>query len=221
MTEQASQIQTNKAIGFLGGSFDPIHFGHLRPALEIKNALDLHKLFLMPNHIAPHKNKAQCSSEQRVKMLELALQSQPEITIDIRELHRHKASYTIDSLIELKKEFPNSPICFIMGMDSLISFDKWHRWQEIMDYCHLIISHRPGWNLEFNESVQHIVDRHKTTNISDLHQQQCGKIFFQETTQLAISSSAIRNIAKQDGDIHYLLPDAVCHYIKTNNLYRF
>lgn len=212
--------QTNQAIGFLGGSFDPIHFGHLRPALEIRNALNLHKLFLMPNHIAPHKSKAHCSSDQRVKMLELALQSQPQINIDTRELLREQASYTIDSLIELKNQYPSTPICFIMGMDSLISFDKWYRWQEIMDYCHLVISHRPGWKLELNDTVQQLVDECKTTNISDLHEQQIGKIFFQNTTQLAISSSAIRKIAKQEGDIHYLLPDAVCSYIKANNLYR-
>lgn len=212
--------QTNKAIGLLGGSFDPIHFGHLRPALEIKNALQLNKLFLMPNYIAPHKNKAQCSSEQRVDMLELALNNHPEITIDTRELHRKQASYTIDSLIELKQEYPNTPICFIMGMDSLISFDQWHRWQEIMKYCHLVISHRPGWKLELNDAVRHLVDECKTTNISDLHQQQSGRIFFQETTQLAISSSAIRQLAKQADDIHYLLPDAVCHYINANKLYR-
>ena len=212
--------QTNQAIGFLGGSFDPIHFGHLRPALEIRNALDLNKLFLMPNHIAPHKRKAQCSADQRVKMLELAIQHQPKITIDTRELKRNSASYTIDSLIELKREYPSTPICFIMGMDSLISFDKWHRWQDILDYCHLVISHRPGWKLELNDTVQQLVNKCKTMNVNDLHEQQSGKIFFQNTTQLAISSSEIRALTKQEKDISYLLPDAVCHYIKTNKLYR-
>ena len=212
--------QSNQAIGFLGGSFDPIHFGHLRPALEIKDALDLKTLFLMPNHIAPHKRSAHCSASQRLEMVKIAIQDQSEMSVDDRELQRHTASYTIDSLIELKKEYPNTPICFIMGMDSLISFDQWHRYQEILEYCHLVISHRPGWKCEFNETVQKILDTCKTLSVLDLHSLQSGKIFFQKTTQLEISSTEIRHLTSLDSNISYLLPDAVRAYIKNNELYK-
>lgn len=208
-----------QAIGFLGGTFDPIHFGHLRPALEISEALSLQQLFLMPNHIAPHKEKSHCSAQQRSEMVKLAIQHQPKIQIDNRELERNKPSYTIDTLKELKAQYPTTPLCFIMGMDSLITFDSWFHWQEILDYCHLIISQRPGWHGQFNSTVQDIVNRCTTTNIQDLHQSQCGKIYFQTTSQFDISSTKIRQFLNKKQSIDYLVPQAVSDYIKQHQLY--
>lgn len=208
-----------QAIAFLAGSFDPVHFGHLRPAIEIRDALNLGTLFLMPNRIAPHKNQAKCSAKQRVKMLELAIVNQSKIRIDTRELQRESVSYSIDSLIELKKEYPSTPICFIIGMDSLLYFDKWHRWQEILEYCHLIISERPGWKMKLSAPLQRLVMRCQSTCHDDLHQLQNGKIYFQKTTQLAISSTKIRALTNEKHSISYLSPEAVCDYIKKNRLY--
>jgi nicotinate-nucleotide adenylyltransferase len=209
-----------QAIAFLGGTFDPIHLGHLRPALEIGEALSLKQLFFMPNLIAPHKSASHCNPKQRCEMVELALHNQARMAIDTRELNRHKPSYTIDTLKELKVEYPHTPICFIMGMDSLISFDTWFHWQEILSYCHLIISHRPGWKCEFNEQIQILVDAHQTTNKHDLHNFQVGKIYFQTTSQLAISSSEIRQLLNNDISIDYLVPEAVNDYIKEHQLYK-
>jgi len=208
-----------QAIGFLGGTFDPIHFGHLRPALEISEALSLKQLFLMPNHIAPHKSKSHCTAQQRSKMVELAIQHQPKMQIDNRELTRNKPSYTLETLKELKIQYPATPLCFIMGMDSLITFDSWFHWQEILNYCHLIISQRPGWHGQFNPTVQDVVDRCTTTNRQDLHQLQCGKIYFQTTSQFDISSTKIRQFLKKKQSIDYLVPQAVSDYIKANQLY--
>ncbi len=209
-----------QALGFLGGTFDPVHFGHLRPALEICEALSLKQLILMPNHIAPHKSASHCSALQRCKMVELAIQDQPKIGIDRRELNRAKPSYTIDTLKELKKQHPHTPICFIMGMDSLISFNSWHQWHEILNYCHLIVSQRPGWRCEFNEQVQALLDQHKSTNPHDLHNLQAGKIYFQTTSQLDISSSEIRQLLNNNISIDYLVPEAVNSYIKQHKLYK-
>lgn len=209
-----------QAIAFLGGTFDPIHLGHLRPALEIGEAISLKQLFFMPNHIAPHKSSSHCNPKQRCEMVELALHNQTRMDIDTRELNRHKPSYTIDTLKELKKEYPHTPICFIMGMDSLISFDTWFHWQEILSYCHLIISHRPGFECVFNEQIQTLVDAHQTTNKHDLHNLQMGKIYFQTTSQLAISSSEIRQLLNNDISIDYLVPEAVNDYIQEHQLYK-
>lgn len=209
-----------QAIGFLGGTFDPIHFGHLRPALEISEALSLKQLFLMPNHIAPHKSASHCSAKQRSEMVKLAIQHQPRIELDTRELNRNKASYTIDTLKELKALHPKTPICFIMGMDSLVSFDTWFQWQEILNYCHLIISQRPQWHGQFNNTIQELVDRCKTTNKQDLHNLQSGKIYFQNTSQLDISSTEIRRLLKNNFSIDYLVPEAVNDYIKEHQLYK-
>ncbi|HEY5715977.1 MAG TPA: nicotinate-nucleotide adenylyltransferase [Psychromonas sp.] len=209
-----------QAIGFLGGTFDPIHFGHLRPALEITEALSLKQLFIMPNHIAPHKSESHGSATQRSKMVELAISSQTRMTIDKRELNRYKPSYTIDTLKELKAEYPDTPICFIMGMDSLITFDTWHDWQNILSYCHLVISQRPGWQCEFNTKVKALVKKHQTTDKHDLHNLQYGKIYFQTTSQLAISSTEIRELLKHDISIDFLTPESVISYIQEHHLYK-
>ncbi len=208
-----------QAIGFLGGTFDPIHFGHLRPALEISEALSLQQLFLMPNHIAPHKSASHATAKQRSEMVKLAIQHQARIEMDTRELNRAKPSYTIDTLKELKALYPSTPICFIMGMDSLISFDTWFQWQEILNYCHLIISQRPRWHCQFNSAVQEVVDRCKTTNKQELHNLQSGKIYFQTTSQLDISSTEIRQLLNKKISIDYLVPEAVNDYIKEHKLY--
>jgi nicotinate-nucleotide adenylyltransferase len=208
------------AIGFLGGTFDPIHFGHLRPALEIGEALSLQQIFLMPNHIAPHKSSSHCSAKQRCEMVKLAIQQQPKLALDNRELNRAKPSYTLDTLKELKVSYPNNPICFIMGMDSLISFNSWFQWQEILKYCHLVISQRPRWHGQFNSAVQTVVDECKTIDKQDLHNLQSGKIYFQTTSQLDISSTEIRQLLKQNISIDYLVPEAVNDYIKQHQLYR-
>ncbi len=211
---------TQQAIGFLGGSFDPIHFGHLRTALEISEALDLKQLFLLPNHIAPHKTSMQCSAVQRCSMVRLAIEKQEKLHIDTRELNRPQASYSIDTLKEIKRDYPDTPICFILGMDSLLGFDNWHQWQDILNYCHLIISHRPGWKCNFNDNIKSLVETCITLHKEDLHRHLSGKIYFQSTSQLAISSSQIRQALLQKKSIDYLLPNAVKDYIQIHKLYK-
>ena len=213
-------INQQRAIGFLGGTFDPVHFGHLRPALEIGESLSLQKLFLMPNHIAPHKSSTQCTSLQRSKMVKLAIASQPMMDIDTRELNRDKASYTIDTLKELKKIYPNTPICFIMGMDSLLNFNSWYKWQEILDYCHLVVSQRPQWHPNFNSTIEDVLRQCQTTNKQDLHKTSHGKIYFQDTSQLDISSSYIRQLIHKQQSIDFLVPENVSQYIKKHKLYQ-
>jgi len=207
------------AIGFLGGTFDPIHFGHLRPAIEIQQALNLKSLFLMPNYIAPHKAKSLASTQQRIDMVKLAIQDTPSLQIDTQELLRNSPSYTIETLKLLRQQHPTTPICFIMGMDSLINFDTWYQYQEILNYCHIVVSHRPGWKPQFNEVVTALLSAHQTTDSKQLHLTLCGKIYFQKTTQLAISSSQIRELAAQHNSIQFLTPAVVCEYIQTQQCY--
>lgn len=210
----------HQAIGFLGGSFDPIHNGHLLPAIEVAEQLQLQQLFLMPNHIAPHKSGSHCNAQQRAKMVQLAVQSQPTLAIDTRELNRHTPSYTIDTLKEIRAQYPQTPICFVMGMDSLINFDSWYQWQDILSYCHLVVCARPGWQGEFNSNVQALLDGQQTEQLSELHQLLNGKIYFQKTQQYDISSTQIRAQLQQGLDAATLLPPAVSAYIKTERLYQ-
>lgn len=212
--------QQKQAIGFLGGTFDPVHFGHLRPALEIQQALKLQALYLMPNYIPPHKTGSVASAQQRIDMVKLAIAATPHLQIDMQELLRDTPSYSIDTFKLLRAQHPHTPLCFIMGMDSLLSFDTWYQYQDILSYCHLIISHRPGWTPQFNPTVQALLQQHQVDNADDLHQQLAGCIYFQSTSQLAISSSDIRQCLKDGQCIDFLTPDAVCAYIQTHGCYQ-
>ncbi len=145
-----------RAIGILGGTFDPIHYGHLRPCLDLLQQINLAEVRLMPNHIPPHRAAPGSSASHRLAMATLAVQDCAELTIDTRELNRTTPSYTIDTLIELAAENPTTPICFLIGLDSLNSLHTWHRWQELLNYCHLVVSYRPNYQLQLNPEVDKI-----------------------------------------------------------------
>ncbi len=215
MTEQT----LNKAIGILGGTFDPIHYGHLRPALDLVQQLDLAEVRLMPNHIPPHRTQPGCSAKHRAAMTALAIQDCPELTLDDRELKRNSASYSIDTLQELYNETPHTPICFLIGLDSLNTLHTWHRWQELLNYCHLVVSYRPNYRLRLAPEVQELFDRISTENPHDLHTSRAGRILLWPTTQLDISATRIRHLLQSQQSPKYLLPDAVLTYIEKNKLY--
>ncbi len=208
-----------KPIGILGGTFDPIHFGHLRPAVDLLNQLPLAQIRFMPNHIPPHKTLPGSQSEQRLTMVNLAVRGQEKLVVDSRELNRDKPSYTIDTLKELKRELPHTPLCFIMGMDSLLSFTRWHQWQHILDYCHLIVCCRPGWQHEDNPETQALLSQRQTQAPADLQNQQAGRIYLAQVSQLDISASQIRQLVSMNQSASYLLPTSVLEYIQKNQLY--
>ena len=207
------------AIGLLGGTFDPIHFGHLRPALDILHKLQLARVTLIPNHQPPHRDQPGTSSAQRLAMVKLAIDNCPELSVDEREMQRDTLSYTVDTLRELRAELPDTPLCFLMGMDSLLSFTRWHRWQEILDLCHLVVSHRPGWHPPTEGLTADLLARHQLDDPAGVHRQLAGRIVLVKQTELAISSTQIRRLCRDGLSSQYLLPDAVRHYIADHHLY--
>ncbi|HIM57846.1 MAG TPA: nicotinate (nicotinamide) nucleotide adenylyltransferase [Gammaproteobacteria bacterium] len=205
-------------IGFFGGSFDPVHFGHLKNATTLKKQLNLSALFLMPCAAPVHKNALNFSNAQRLEMLQLATQVFDELSIDLREINRDSASYTIESLIDIKCEYADTPICLIVGMDSFINLHTWKDYQDFHQYVHLVVMARPNHQaLE----VSHAFTR--TKNINELHNQTSGLLYFADTELLNISSSEIRGIlfnAASSGKIGAqqslsgLLPDPIIHYLQ-------
>lgn len=207
-------------IGILGGTFDPVHFGHLRPALEIKNALDLETICLVPCGIPPHRPPAAASAAQRIAMLEAAVAEHPAFTIDQRELQREGPSYTLDTLKSFRKDIGSKGLCLLLGGDAFLGLATWHRWHELIDYCHIVVMTRPGFGLPTQGELAGFVELHKVNDAAGLHKQSAGMLWFQNVTQLDISGTRIRKLIAEGGDAAYLLPNSVLKIIKKEGLFR-
>lgn len=205
-------------IGFFGGSFDPIHLGHLNNAQQLKQQLGLSKLFLMPCHTPVHKNTLHFSTQQRIDMLKLSVESFPTLDIDTREIQRQADSYTIDSLKQISQAYPQQPICLILGMDSFNSFSSWKCYEDFHQYCHLIVLERPG-----QKKSSHTYNFSSVTNRDKLINQATGLVYFAKTNLYDISSSQIRGILFDgatdgkicaDQNLTGLLPASVINYLE-------
>jgi len=192
-------------IGVLGGTFDPIHIGHLRPALEVQQQLGLDEVRLVPCHRTSHRQQPARSSELRSHMASLAADELPNFIVDERELQRETLSYTADTLAELHREFPEAKLYFLMGSDSFDYFQRWHRWEEILDVATLVVMERPGTQF-CAEALQLLAAR-------------ADRIVRAETTELRISSTALRAMLLAGQDPRYLLPAPVREFILQEQLY--
>ena len=131
-------------IGIFGGTFDPVHYGHLRTAFELIQALRLSEVRFMPAGNPPHRDTTIASPELRLQMVKAAIGQQPGFNVDDREMRRAGPSYSVDTLAELRAEMPDRSICLIVGMDAFLGLPTWHQWQKILTLSHLIVAHRPG-----------------------------------------------------------------------------
>lgn len=206
-------------IGLLGGTFDPIHFGHLRTALELHQTLDLAEVRLIPCYQPVHRKMPVASPEQRLEMVRIAVESETALRADSREIDRKGPSFTIDTVKSLSQEFPQSPLCIIMGIDALLSFSSWHRWEEILSLAHLVVAHRPQYQLPQTGIVADLLKERLKHHASDLHHTKAGCILLHPVTPLEISSTDIRKQFAQDGNPRYLLPASVYNYIKEHGTY--
>ena len=208
-----------RKIGIFGGSFDPVHFGHLRPALEILEALSLDHMRFMPSGRPPHRDAPVADAAQRLAMLRAAIKDEPRFQVDERELKRAAPSYTYDSLAELKAEQPQDRLVLVLGLDAFLGFSGWHRWQEILGLAHLVIAHRPGSSLQTHGETTMLVQEREVDDAEALFAEITGRLMFQPVTQLEISSSQVRETVVRGGDIRFLVPEPVRALIQDSHCY--
>ncbi len=211
-----------KLIGLLGGTFNPIHFGHLRMAQELADALNLDEVRFIPAANPPHKTTPTVSAQQRAAMVQLAIDDNPLFKLDARELERAGASYTIDTLISLREELGSKASLFLMmGSDAFTKLDSWHRWDELLNYCHIILVQRPNAKSEkLSDKMTTFLSQHYTENLDDLAEKTAGYIHMQAITAQDISATHIREKLATGNSAKYLMPDTVLAYIQQQQLYK-
>ena len=211
---------TTGAIGIMGGTFNPVHFGHLRTALEVKQELSLSELRLLPCHIPGHRAEPEVSAQHRITMLEIAVADNNELVIDDRECLSPDTSYTVKTLKSFREEFGNDlPLLLIMGMDSFSSLDQWHQWHDLLSLAHIVVAQRPKAPLPTQGVLEKIIEKHLVEDKEALLTSPCGHLWWQTVTPLDISSSQIRLLLQKQLSPQYLLPDNVLHYIRQHQLY--
>lgn len=208
-----------RKIGIFGGSFDPIHFGHLRPALEVLEALSLDHMRFIPSGQPPHRGAPQAPAAARLAMLKAAVADEPRFQVDERELRRATPSYTFDTLEELKAEHPRDRLVLMLGLDAFLGFTGWRRWKEILELAHLVVAHRPGSALEAHGEIAMLVQERETDDAEALMAHAAGRIMLQPVTQLEISSSQVREAVARGSDVRYLVPEAVRRVIQDSKCY--
>lgn len=206
-------------IGIFGGTFDPVHFGHLRTGLEVLEELSLAEVRMIPCHIPPHRDEPLAKADHRLELLQLAVAGVPGLQVDARELMRDGPSYTVDTLLDMRQELPNTPLCLIIGMDSLLNLPGWHRWRELTDLAHLIVLERPGYESSYSAELSDWIDGRRIQSTAGLRSALNGAVYFQPVTQLDISATDIRRLLRDGRIPRFLTPDAVWQHILALQLY--
>ncbi len=199
-------------IGLFGGTFDPVHFGHLRPALDLHEYLGLDEVRLLPCNVSPHREPPLASGAQRLRMLEIAVEGHPALVVDPRELQRPPPSYTLDSLEALRGEQPGATLVLAMGADAYAAFETWHGWRRILELAHLAVLTRPGYPLPVD-------DPRLGGPAAALATCPAGLVVECPVTALPISASDLRRRLAAGRDVSFFLPEGVRRYLERHALY--
>lgn len=209
-----------KKVGILGGTFDPVHIGHLRSALEVAEFMQLDELRLIPAARPPHRSTPQVGAADRLALVELAVAGEPLLRVDDRELKRERPSYSIDTLESLRSELAaDDQLFLLLGWDAFCGLPSWHRWDELLQHCHILVLQRPDADSEAPEALRNLLAARSISDPLTL-QGPAGQISFIWQTPLAVSATQIRALLASGKSVRFLLPDAVLAYIHAHGLYR-
>ncbi|WXL26648.1 nicotinate-nucleotide adenylyltransferase [Ectopseudomonas mendocina] len=215
-----STTSQSRRIGLLGGTFDPVHIGHLRSAVEVAEALELDELRLIPSARPPHRATPQVSAQQRLDMVELAVANSPVLRVDDRELLRERPSYTIDTLESVRGELAAEDQLFLLlGWDAFCGLPSWHRWEELLQHCHILVLQRPDADTDAPEALRDLLAARSVGDPQALSGPG-GQIAFIWQTPLAVSATQIRTLLAEGKSARFLVPDTVLAYINNHGLYR-
>ncbi len=206
-------------IGIFGGTFDPIHYGHLRTALEVLQRLSLTKVCFVPCADPPHRDAATVAGASRLDMVRAAVADQSSFVVDDREFKREGPSYSVDTLGSLRSENPSVSLCLLMGMDSFLGLPDWYHWEDIMTLAHIVVAHRPGWRVPEDGVLGELLRERGTDEVASLHDSPCGRVFVTPVTQLEISATQLRASLMAGVDPKFLMPDSVRQIIIESGCY--
>lgn len=204
-------------LGVFGGTFDPIHLGHLRMAEEVAAALGLEAVHFVPASVPPHRDQPVASSVERLDWVSRAIADNPRFVFDDREHRRDGPSYMVDTLADFRREFPKHGLVLMLGMDAFNGLTRWHRWSELLDYAHIAVATRPGAQAQ-GDAVE-LLSRHameRAALASTTH----GGIIGVDITRLDISATAIRQVLAEGGSVRYLVPEQLRPVLEAAAVYR-
>lgn len=207
-------------VGLFGGTFDPVHRGHLQVAEEVRSILGLEDFRMLPAGDPPHRQETHASARDRLAMLELALADHPRLAIDRRELERAGPSWMVVTLESLRREQAERPQLLILGQDSANSLDRWHRWRELIGLAHLVVMTRPGQRPGYAAELEAWLAGREVRRAAELFDTPAGRLLYLDVTPLDISSTQVRRRAARGEPLDELVPEAVAAYIRRNGLYR-
>lgn len=205
-------------LGLFGGTFDPVHFGHLRAALELAEGAALDRVRLVPNHRPVHRGPTAASTADRLAMLGLAVEDVACLEIDPREALRDGPSYTVDTLEAIAAESPRATLVFFLGMDAFSGFPGWHRPERILELANLVVIDRPG--AELSAEAGALLEARRASAGPCIVDGRAGAIERRDITQLEISATRIRETVRNGRSSRFLLPESVRGYIREKGLYR-
>ncbi len=205
-----------RLICLFGGTFDPVHYGHLKPLDELQQILAADAVHIIPASVPPHRSIPRASSQQRVDMLELALQEFPAFVLDTRELKREGPSWTVLTLQSLRKQYPEDSLCLVMGSDAFADLPTWYHWQEILTLAHIVVIERAGFEKPGRPewAVDYLVE-----DVASLRSSKCSGILHVSLTGVDISATDIRMRLTKGQDVSGMLNNEVIAYIRQNSLY--